>query len=120
VPEPVGERLVQAIARQDAGAIAACFAPEAEFRALIPPGLRERQGAGEAAALLAAWFGDSTDLLLIESRSEGVGDRLHLAYRFHGVEEGEPYVVEQHLFCTLNGEKIASADLLCSGFRPRR
>jgi hypothetical protein len=48
-----------------------------------------------------------------------VGDRLHVAYRFEGVEGGEPYVVEQHLFCTLAGGVVEGADLLCSGFRPR-
>jgi hypothetical protein len=35
------------------------------------------------------------------------------------VEEGEPYVVQQELFCTLDDGKIAAADLLCSGFLPR-
>jgi hypothetical protein len=57
VPGPVGEQLVRAIARQDVGAIADCFTPEAQFRALIPPGLRERQGVDEAAALIAALLG---------------------------------------------------------------
>jgi hypothetical protein len=31
VPETVGERLVQAIARQDAGAIAACFTGDLSY-----------------------------------------------------------------------------------------
>ena len=119
MPETVGERLVDAIAHQDASAIAACFTADAELRALIPPGLRERQGAKEAAALIALWFGDSTELDLVESRSDDVGDRFHVGYRFEGVEEGKPYVVEQHLYCTLDDGKIARADLLCSGFRPR-
>jgi hypothetical protein len=45
---------------------------------------------------------------------------VHVAYRFEGVEEGEPYVVEQHLYGTVSDGKIERADLLCSGFRPRR
>ena len=48
-----------------------------------------------------------------------IGDRVHIAYRFEGVEDGEPYVVEQHLCCVLAGDVIEHADLLCSGFRPR-
>ena len=52
----VADRLVAAIAAQDSAALAACFARDAEFRALIPPGLRERTGADEAAALIAAWL----------------------------------------------------------------
>jgi hypothetical protein len=35
------------------------------------------------------------------------------------VEERQPYVVQQELFCTLDDGKIAAADLLCSGFLPR-
>jgi ketosteroid isomerase-like protein len=119
VAETVGERFVDAIAHQDATAIAACFTADAELRALIPPGLRERQGADEAAALIAGWFADSTELDLVESSAEMIGDRFYVGYRFQGVEEGEAYVLEQHLYCTLDDGKIARADLLCSGFRPR-
>jgi hypothetical protein len=76
--ETVGIRLVEAIAAQDAAAIADCFSREAEFRALTPYGLRERTGADETAALLAAWYGDSTVIDLIDTRTDEVGDRLHL------------------------------------------
>ena len=110
---------MEAIADQDEASIAACFSDGVEFHALIPPGLRERTGAEDAAAMVAGWFADSTELHLVESRTEEVGDRLHIAYRFEGVEDDEPYVVEQHLFCLLAGGVIERAQLLCSGFRPR-
>ena len=116
---PIGARLVAGIAAQDVSEIASCFAAGVEFRALIPPGLRERTGAEETAALVAGWFADSTELHLVESRSEEVGDRLHIAYTFEGVEDDEPYVVEQHVFCELADGVIERASLLCSGFRPR-
>jgi hypothetical protein len=91
-----------------------------ELRALIPPGLRERSGATDAAALVAGWFADSTELDVVASCSDEVGDRIHVSYRVEGVEEGEPYVVEHHLYCTLDQRGlIERADLLCSGFRPR-
>jgi hypothetical protein len=83
-----------------------------------PSGLRERRGAGETATLIAGWFGDSSELDLAESHADEVGDRLHVSYRFTGVEAGEPYVVEQHVFCTVDGGRIVKAGLLCSGFRP--
>ena len=70
-------------------------------------------------ALIYGWFKDSTVLELVEKRVDGVGDRVLVAYRFEGVENGEPYVVEQHLTCIVTGELIERADLLCSGFRPR-
>jgi ketosteroid isomerase-like protein len=119
VTSSVGTAFVEAVASQDRSAIATCFAPEVVLRALVPPGLRERGGADDAAALVAGWFGDSTDLDLVDSRAEEVGDRLHVTYRLEGVEGGEPFVVEQHLFCVLADGLIQRADLLCSGFRPR-
>jgi hypothetical protein len=118
VGDSISERLVAGIAGQDEAAIAACFAEDAQFRALIPPGLRERSGATQAAALIAAWFGDSTELELLEAQAAEVGDKVRISYRFAGVEEGEPYIVEQQLYCTVRHEKIERADLLCSGFRP--
>jgi hypothetical protein len=110
---------VAAIAAQDPAALAECFAPAVELRALTPPGLRERAGASEASALISRWFADSTTLQLLESQSAAVGDRLHVSYRLTGTEEGEAFVVEQHLFCTIVDDKVVHADLLCSGFRPR-
>ena len=119
MPASLGERLVAGIASQDEAAIAACFAADAQFRALIPDGLRERTGGKDAAALIARWYGDSTELDLVRTDAEEVGDRLHIAYRFVGVEEGQAYVVEQHLYCVVAGDTIQKAHLLCSGFRPR-
>ena len=117
--DDLGTKLVRAIAEQDEGTLRECFAPDAEFRALIPPGLRERSGAREAASLISQWFGDSTELHLLDSHSDEVGDRLHVSYRFAGVEDGESYVVEQQIYCTVGDGKVTRADLLCSGFRPR-
>jgi hypothetical protein len=119
VPTSLGSQLSAAIAAQDETAIAACFADDVEFRGLTPRGLRERSGAEETAALVAAWFADSNELELVHSASDEVGDKLHISYRFHGVEEGEPFVVEQLLYCSVDADRITRADLLCSGFRPR-
>jgi hypothetical protein len=119
VTEPVARRLVDAIAARDEVAIAACFAPEAQLRALVPPGLRECTGAPEAASLIAAWFADATKLELVALETEEVGDRVRVAYRFEGVEGAQPFVVEQQLYSVLADGRIDRADLLCSGFRPR-
>lgn len=115
----VGRRLVDAVGQRDADALASCFAPDAELRALIPRGLRERTGAAESAAMIAGWFADATELELLESEVGDVGDRLHVSYRFRGVEDGEPFIVEQQLYCTIESGAISRAHVLCSGFRPR-
>ena len=64
--ENIGARLVEAIAAQDTAAISMCFADDARFRALISPGLRERTGGADVAALIAGWFADSTELALVD------------------------------------------------------
>src|SRR5439155_18179079 len=74
VANVLGTRLVRAIAEQDESALTECFAPDVELRALTPRGLRERAGAVEAASLISRWFGDSTELQLVDSRSEEVAD----------------------------------------------
>lgn len=67
---PVASELVQAVAAKDESALQACFATDVEFRALTPKGLRERTGAAETAALISAWFADSTELDLIDTHTE--------------------------------------------------
>ena len=119
MPKTIGARLVAAVAAQDASALSACFADDVQLRALIPKGLREGTGAAEAAAIISKWFADATELDLVESQVYQVEDKLHVSYRFAVVEEGQPYLVEQHLFCVVDDGKIGRADLLCSGFRPR-
>ena len=51
MPTELTTQLVQAVSTQNEAALVECFSPDVEFRALIPPGLRERTGALEAAAL---------------------------------------------------------------------
>ena len=114
----LGARLVDAISRKDAAALEGCFAPDVALRALVPPGVRERTGAGDATALISAWFADADPLELVDSSAEMVGDRLSLFYRFQGLEKGEAFVVEQRWYCDVGEAGIERADLLCSGFRP--
>jgi ketosteroid isomerase-like protein len=115
----LGQNLVSAVAARDADRLAACFADDAVLRALIPPGLRERAGAREAAELVHSWFADAEPLDLVDSEVEELSDRLHVRYRFEGTEEGEEFVVEQHVFGTVERGKLMRADVICSGFRPR-
>jgi hypothetical protein len=78
--------------------------------------LRNRAGASEAAAQLAAWFGDGNPFELEASTVEPVGEKLHIAYRFRSFEDGAWHVVEQHGFCQVGKEGIERLHLACSGF----
>ena len=89
------------------------------MRALIPPGLVEISGAEAAAAKFSSWFGDAEAFELVRSSSETFADRLHVSYRLRVTKPGNlPKLVEQHLLCALDGNRINGLDLVCTGFRP--
>ena len=64
------------------------------------------------------WFGECSEFQVEHSRVEQVGERLGISYRFRLQEQGAWYVVEQQLFCTMQGGWVTHLHLLCSGFQP--
>jgi hypothetical protein len=89
------------------------------MRALTPPGLVEISGAEAAAAKFSAWFGNAEQLEVVRSGGETVADRLHLFYQLRVRKPGAATkIVEQHLLCALDENRITALDLVCSGFRP--
>jgi len=114
-----GAGFIAALAERDFTRLAGTLTPEVRMRALIPPGLVEITGAEAATAKFEAWFGDAEDLGLIRSGSDAVGDRLHVFYRLRVTKPGGvPKLVEQHLLCALDTDRIDGLDLICTGFRP--
>src|SRR5262245_43797497 len=102
-----GGRLITALAGRDFSAFADVLAPDVRMRALIPPGLVELVGAQAAASTFASWFGDAEEFELIHSGRDTFADRLHLFYRIRVTKPGNvPKVVEQHLLCALDGNRI--------------
>lgn len=115
----LGAALVTALAERDFARLADTLTPDARMRALIPPGLVEVSGAEAAAAKFSAWFGDAEGLELVRSGSETVADRLHVFYRLRVKKPGDlEKIVEQHLLCALEDDRITALDLVCTGFRP--
>ena len=114
-----GTGFIAALAARDFSRLAGTLAPEVRMRALIPPGLVEISGAEAAAAKFESWFGDAEEFGLIRSGSDAVADRLHVFYRLRVKNPGNvPKLVEQHVFCTLDTDRINGLDLVCTGFRP--
>lgn len=114
-----GERLIAALAQRDFLLLADRLTPDVRMRALIPSGVVELSGAEAAARKFAWWFGDAEELELIHSGSETFADRLHVFYRFRITKRGDPpKLVEQHLLCAVEGDRIDGLDLVCTGFRP--
>jgi hypothetical protein len=114
----VGWKFVQAIASRDFPAIAACFADDVQFRALVPRGLREARGPADATRYFQTWFGSAERIEALDLRCELIGDRQHLAWRVRVDEPARATVLEQHAFATWGRGRITQIDLVCSGFRP--
>jgi hypothetical protein len=113
-----GTALIAALAARDFARLAGTLTPNIRMRALIPPGLVEVSGAKAAAAKFLSWFGNAEALELIRSGSDTVADRQHVFYRLRVKKPGDiPKLVEQHLLCALEGDRISSLDLVCTGFR---
>ena len=113
-----GDTFVTALAERDYSRLAETLTPDVRMRALIPPGLIEIAGPEAASAKFSSWFGDAEDLQLVSSGSEAIADRLHVYYRLRVRKPDDVWkLVEQHLLCAFDGDRIAALDLICSGFR---
>lgn len=113
-----GDRMIAALARRDFRRLAATLTADVHVRALIPPGLVELSDAEAAAARFSTWFGDAEEFEVVRSGSDAIADRLHVFYRLRVKKPGSvPKLVEQHLLCAFEGDRINALDLVCSGFR---
>ena len=111
----------RALVTRDFERLTAMLAADVRMRALIPPGFVEISGADAAAAKFASWFGDAEELELVDSGADSFADRLHVFYRLRVRKPGDfPKLVEQHLLCAVDADRIRSVDLVCTGFRPER
>jgi SnoaL-like domain len=114
-----GERLIAALAQRDFAQLADTLTPDVRMRALIPSGVVELSGAEAAAAKFESWFGDAEVFELIGSGTDSLADRLHVFYGLRVTKPGNvPKLVEQHLLCACDGDRIDGLDLVCTGFRP--
>jgi hypothetical protein len=115
----LGRGLIAALAQRDFPRLAKMLTTDVRMRALIPPGPVELSGAEVAAAKFSSWFADAEELELIRSGSDTVADRLHVFYRLR-VKKPDDHrkIVEQHLLCAFDDDRITALDLVCTGFRP--
>jgi hypothetical protein len=113
---------LDALAGQDFARLTSALAGDAHLSALVPPGLREAQGADEIRATFTHWFGDTLGFELVSSGAEEIGSRLHLHWRarLRAARLGEGwFVVEQQAFADTGADgRITRMSLLCSGYCP--
>ena len=118
----VGGVFLEALAARDYPQMASTLSGDVRFRAMLPPGPMDWQGADEVTGVFASWFGDAEDFELIDATVGEVGGRLHLAWRLRvrpapfGIGDGW-HVIEQQAYADA-GETIDSLYILCSCFRP--
>jgi hypothetical protein len=115
------DRFVHSLATRDFASLGETFAPEVQFRALVPAGLREARSSSEARNYYQTCFSDLQLFQMVGHTIMPVAEnRIHFAYRLHFVQDGTPKVVEQRVFITTGANGIEKLDLVCSGFLPRR
>lgn len=116
----VGGVFLEALTQRDFARMATALATGVRFRAMLPPGPMEWEGADAVADTFASWFGSADDFELVDATVGEVGGRLHLSWRLRvrpapfGIGDGW-HVIEQKAYADA-GDVIDSLDLLCSGF----
>ena len=120
----IGGVLVEAIAERDFDKLAGALSPDVQFRAMLPRGPLELEGASTVAERFAFWFGSAEEFEVVDAAVGEVGGRLHLSWRLrvrpapNDIGDGW-HVIEQQLYADAT-EAIDRLDLLCSGFHPER
>lgn len=118
----VGGVFLEALAARDYQQMASTLSTGVRFRAMLPPGPMDWNGADEVADVFSSWFGDAADFELIDATVGEVCGRLHLSWRLRvrpapfGIGDGW-HIIEQQAYADAT-DTIDTLDLLCSGFRP--
>jgi hypothetical protein len=116
----IAGRFLDALARRDFHELESCLDTNVRFRALVPRGALEANGAAQAIALFRRWFGEDDTFHVIDAAVGQAGPRIYLRWQVRTGASGDPSsfrLVEQHAFATAR-ERIEALDLLCSGFTP--
>ena len=115
---PVGQALLDALARHDFEALEAMLAPSLRFRALVPGETVDTTSAAESVACFRRWFGDKTDIEFLERHADVLVDKLRVGFRARLKKSGQPHIVEQVYCGELEDGRFTTLDMLCTGFRP--
>ena len=111
--------LLAGIAERDYGRIEACFAADAELRALTPHQLREEHGAAAIAVRYREWLGSLDEFEVIDSDAVAVADRIRIRYHFHGRDPEKGWQENEHTtYAEVVDGVIVTLNLSCAGFRP--
>ena len=114
---PQATTMAAAVAERDTVRLAAAVTDTVRLRALLPGGPIEEHGREAVVARVGGWFADMDTVDLVESTGEAVADRLLIHYRLDLAQRGTRWVCTQTAICKIDDGRLATIDLLCSGFR---
>jgi hypothetical protein len=116
-PDPIAASIAAAVACRDGGRLAAVLTDTVRLRALLPGGPVEAHGRDAVVSRFAGWFADFDTVELVDVAGEPVADRLLVHYRLTLRQGPTRWACTQTLICKTAGDRLATLDLLCSGFR---
>ena len=114
---PLATAIAAAVAGRDSAGLAAAVTDTVRLRALLPGGPIEEHGRDAVVARFGGWFADMDTVGLVESAGEPVADRLLIHYRLDLARRGTRWACTQTSVCKIADGRLATIDLLCSGFR---
>ena len=114
---PVATTSAAAIAGRDSTQLAAAVTDTVRLRALLPGGPIEEHGRDAVVARVGGWFADMDTVDLVESAGEAMADRLLIHYRLDLAQRSTRWACTQTSICKIIDGRLATIDLLCSGFR---
>jgi hypothetical protein len=109
--------LAAAVADRDSIQLAAAVTDTVRLRALLPGGPIEEHGRDAVVARFGGWFADMDAVRLVEADGQAVADRLLIHYRLDLAQRDTRWACTQTSVCKVHDGRLATIDLLCSGFR---
>ncbi|HEU5385452.1 MAG TPA: cytochrome P450 [Streptosporangiaceae bacterium] len=114
---PLAAAIAAAVAGRDGAQLAAVVTDTVRLRALLPGGPIEDHGREAVVARFGGWFADMDAVDLVESAGQAIADRLLIHYRLALAQHGARWACTQTSICKIDHGRLATIDLLCSGFR---
>ena len=114
---PQATAFAVAVAGRDSLQLAAAVTDTVRLRALLPGGPVEEHGRDAVVARFGGWFAGLDTVHLVESAGQAIADRLLIHYRLHLAQRSTRWACTQTSICKIDDGRLATIDLLCSGFR---
>ncbi|MEJ2290987.1 MAG: sulfurtransferase TusA family protein [Deinococcales bacterium] len=109
--------LVDALVEHDFEGVAAVFAPDVDFRALLPREQVATTGAREAAAWFLTWFGDARSVSVRALDAEALGQLTTFRFRLRVEKPRGWSEIAQAGVCEASAGAVTAMRLACTGFQ---